>query len=92
MVEVTRYQQGILDDLHTSAIYLFFRLKTDNQLAESFAILQRLVDGKSCVLGFGEKVMDQFAEKIDYHAYSPSQRQQKLAQKSDIDLVLWLKK
>ncbi len=88
---ITKHQQGILKNLPDSAIYLFFTLENEKELAMTMQSLRQLVDGQSIVLGLGEKMMARTDMNLAYHPYQPTPRQKKLAVKTVCDLVLWLR-
>lgn len=90
-MKISKYQQGILENLPTSAIYLFFKLKIKSNLQEVMQSLRQLIDGQSIVIGLGENIMQQTNLENFYKAYEPTLMQKNFAPKSSTDLVLWLR-
>ncbi|MBK2125446.1 Dyp-type peroxidase [Fangia hongkongensis] len=91
-MQIIKYQQGIMDVIPRSAIYLLFSLneKKKGHLKETLMSLQKLVDGQEAVLGLGEKVMKE-ATNSTYEVYTPEGKEEKLSPKGDCDLALWLR-
>ena len=90
-MNVIKYQQGIMSQLTKSAIYLFFTLKDNHNLQQDLFTIQKLVDGCSVVLGFGNKIMNMSCKTVPYKLYEPVGNQNKFAEKWDCDMVLWLR-
>ena len=90
-MQIPKYQQGILENLSSSAVYLFFVLEDKIKLNEAMQRLRQLIDGQSIVIDLGETIMQQTSVKSHYKAYEPTLKQQKLAPKTTCDLVLWLR-
>ncbi|WP_225630075.1 MULTISPECIES: Dyp-type peroxidase [Cysteiniphilum] len=91
MMKIPKYQQGILENLPSSAIYLFFVLEDNSKLNEVMQSLRQLIDGQSTVIGLGETLMHKAELESNFKVYTPTEKQQKLAPKTHCDLVLWLR-
>ncbi|MWX04176.1 peroxidase, partial [Francisella tularensis] len=52
-MEIIKYQLGIVENLPLSALYMMFNIKKNSNVSFGLKILQRFVDGKSVVAGFG---------------------------------------
>ena len=93
-MEITTYQQGIMNEITRSAIYLLFQLKDTydkDTLKADFEVLQKLVDGHSAVLGLGQHIIAQVKKENPFEIYTPKGKTAELAPETRCDLALWLK-
>lgn len=59
-MEIIKYQLGIVENLPSSALYMVFNIKKILDTKFGLKILQRFVDGKSVVSGFGNNLLKMF--------------------------------
>lgn len=90
-MEITKHQLGMLEDLPSSAMYMMFNVKKNSETSFGLKVLQRFVDGRSVVAGFGNELLKKFdipQEEIFERAKFNNER---ISDNDGYDLVLWLR-
>ncbi len=90
-MEVLKYQMGIAEKLSSSASFVMFNLKKDCDVKFGLQILQRFVDGKNIVAGFGGELLSMF-DVLNSGDFQQGEFNSKLIPSNNVyDLVLWIK-
>ncbi|APC96498.1 Dyp-type peroxidase [Francisella frigiditurris] len=88
-MEIIKYQLGIVEPNTSSAMYMMFNIANEENLEFGLKVLQKFVDGKTIVAGFGNNLIKHFL-KVDL--YKKQKFNSNLMQDdSGYDLVLWIK-
>lgn len=88
-MEIIKYQLGIVEDNTSSAMFMMFDIKNEEMLGFGLKIVQRFVDGKNIVAGFGKDLMKHFPI---VGSYKKGQFKSNLIDDCNgHDLVLWIK-
>ncbi|MED7819905.1 MULTISPECIES: Dyp-type peroxidase [unclassified Francisella] len=90
-MEIIKYQVGMVENLLSSAIYMMFNLKKDIDVSFGLKILQRFVDGKSVVAGFGNNLLRMFEIPKDEEFQRALFNSERMSDSDGYDLVLWLR-
>ncbi|AIT09456.1 peroxidase [Candidatus Francisella endociliophora] len=90
-MEITKHQLGITEDLTSSALYMMFNIRKEGDIKFGLKILQRFVDGKSVVAGFGNDLLKMFDIPKDEIYQRTKFDNERMSDADGYDLVLWLK-
>lgn len=90
-MEIIKYQLGIVEKLPSSAKYMMFNLKKGNDIKFGLKILQRFVDGKSVLAGFGNDLLKMFDIPTDETYQRTKFNNEKMSDNDGYDLILWLR-
>ena len=86
---MSKYQIEIVNDKTSSALFMLFSLKNEDNIRTTLTALQNDVDVKNAVVGFGNQVM-QYFPKVD--KYQPHKFNSPLMNdEAGCDLAIWLK-
>lgn len=90
-MEIMKHQVGITENVPSSALFMSFDMIEKSQVEFGLKILQKFVDGKSIVAGFGKNLLALFdipQGEIFQRAKFESDR---MSDNDGYDLVLWLR-
>ena len=88
-MQITKHQLGIVEPNTSSAMFMMFDVVNEDILGFGLKVLQRFVDGKNVIAGFGNNLMKHFPRVEQYKRQS---FQSELIPNNDgNDLVLWIK-
>ncbi len=84
-----KYQAGIIEDKTSSALFMLFSLRNENNIRTTLRALQNDVDIKNTVVGFGNQLMKYFPKVESYqpHKFNSSL----MSDEVGCDLAIWLK-
>ena len=90
-MQIIKYQLGIIENIPPSAKYMMFNLKKDVDINFGLRVLQRFVDGKRVVAGFGNNLLAMFdiPEGKDYQRTKFNS--EIMSDNGGYDLILWLR-
>ncbi|ALB02256.1 peroxidase [Francisella persica ATCC VR-331] len=90
-MEIIKYQLGIIENLPSSALYMMFNIKKNTDTKFGLKILQRFVDGKSVVSGFGNNLLKMFKIPENENFKRIKFNNPRMCDNDGYDLVLWLR-
>lgn len=90
-VEIIKYQLGIVEGLPSSALYMMFSINKENDVKFGLKVLQKFVDGKSVVAGFGKDLLQMFDLPSDDNFKRAKFNSERMPDNDGYDLVLWLR-
>ncbi|KFJ42192.1 Dyp-type peroxidase [Francisella philomiragia] len=90
-MEIIKYQLGIAEGLPSSALYMMFSINKDNDVKFGLKVLQKFVDGKSVVAGFGKDLLQMFDLPSDDNFKRAKFNNERMPDNDGYDLVLWLR-
>lgn len=90
-MEIIKYQLGIVEGLPSSALYMMFNLKEDSDVKFGLKVLQRFVDGKSIVAGFGNNLLKMFDIPKDELYQRTKFNNERMSDIDGYDLILWVR-
>jgi putative iron-dependent peroxidase len=90
-MEVLKYQLGIADKLSSSASFVMFNLKKNCDVGFGLKVLQRFVDGKNVVAGFGSELLSMFDVPSTDDFQQGKFNSKLIPSNNSYDLVLWIK-
>ena len=90
-MEVLKYQLGIAENISSSAAFIMFNLKKDCDISFGLKVLQRFVDGKNVVAGFGGKLLSMFDVPSSGDFQQGEFNSELIPSNNVYDLVLWIK-
>jgi putative iron-dependent peroxidase len=86
---MSKYQIEIAKDKTSSAMFVLFKLRNEDNIRATLTALQNDVDAKNAVVGFGNQLMKYFP-KVE--AYQPNKFNSSLMNnEAGCDLAIWLK-
>lgn len=90
-MEITKHQLGITENLTRSASYMMFNIKKGSDTKFGLKILQRFVDGRGVVAGFGNDLLKMFDMPNDENFQRAKFNNERMSDNDGYDLVLWLR-
>ena len=90
-MEITKHQVGISESVPSSALFMSFDMKDQSQVEFGLKILQKFVDGKSIVAGFGKNLLEMFDISEGENFQRATFDSDKISNNDGYDLVLWLR-
>ena len=90
-MEITKHQIGITETVPPSALFMSFDIKEQSQVEFGLKILQKFVDGKSIVAGFGKNLLEMFDILQEENFQRTKFDSDKISNNDGYDLVLWLR-
>ena len=90
-MEITKHQVGITESVPSSALFMSFDIKEQAQTEFGLKILQKFVDGKSIVAGFGKNLLAKFDIPQGENFQRAKFSSDKISNDDGYDLVLWLR-
>jgi putative iron-dependent peroxidase len=90
-MQIIKYQLGVVENLPSSGKYMMFNLKKDVDINFGLKVLQRFVDGKRVVAGFGNDLLKMFDIPKDEDYQRARFNSDKMSDDDGYDLVLWLR-
>ena len=90
-MEVLKYQLGIAEKLTSSASFVMFNLKKGCDVGFGLKVLQRFVDGKNIVAGFGGELLLMFDLPCSVDFTQGKFNSKLIPRHGSYDLVLWIK-
>ncbi|MBK2094252.1 Dyp-type peroxidase [Francisella philomiragia] len=90
-MEIIKYQLGIVEGLPSSALYMMFSINKENDVKFGLKVLQKFVDGKSVVAGFGKDLLQMFDLPSDDNFKRAKFNNERMSDNDGYDLVLWLR-
>ncbi|GAB4223877.1 MAG: Dyp-type peroxidase [Francisella sp.] len=90
-MEIIKYQLGIVEDLPKSALYMMFNIKNNSDIKFGLNILQKFVDGKNIVAGFGNNLLKMFKIPNDKDFKRAKFNSPHMPDDDGYDLVLWVR-
>ncbi len=90
-MEITKHQVGITESVPSSELFMSFEIKEQSQIECGLKILQKFVDGKSIVAGFGNNLLAMF-DIPEGEIYQRTKfSSERMSDTDGYDLVLWLR-
>ena len=90
-MEITKHQVGITECVPSSALFISFDIREQSQVEFGLKILQKFVDGKSVVAGFGNNLLSMFDMPNDENYQRAKFNNERMLDNYGYDLVLWLR-
>jgi putative iron-dependent peroxidase len=90
-MEITKHQVGIIECVPSSALFMSFDMREQSQGEFGLKILQKFVDGKSIVAGFGKNLLEMFDIPKDENFQRAKFDSDRMSDADGYDLVLWLR-
>lgn len=91
ITEITKHQLGITEKVTRSALFLSFDIKDKEMLQFGLKILQKFVDGKNVVAGFGGELLSMFNIPKGENFERTKFNSERMSDSDSYDLVLWLR-
>jgi len=90
-MQIAKHQIGITENVPSSAFFMSFEMVEKSQVEFGLKILQKFVDGKSIVAGFGKNLLALFDIPQDENFQRARFESDKISNNDGYDLVLWLR-
>ena len=90
-MEIVKYQSGIVENLPSSALFMMFDIKSNSDTSFGLKILQKFVDGKNAVAGFGNNLFKMFKLPNSKDFQREHFASDRMPDNDGYDLVLWLR-
>ena len=91
IVEITKHQLGITEKVTQSSLFLSFEIKDHSMLQFGLRVLQKFVDGRSVVAGFGKDLLKLFSIPSSGDFERARFDSDRISDCDGYDLVLWLR-